>query len=207
MLTVVTPATSDALVALEVAKDELGIPAADTSQDQVLRRAIRRASALITLHCNRVFAREVVRQSCRGWGRVVLILARGPATVTQVEVDGLPLEPDAWEQDGRLLHRLRQGGQPTPWTGDRVLVTYAAGYRLPEQPTDPTAPDLPLDLEQACLQLVTALREAAGRDPMLRSLAVPEAISQSWLDPRAGAAQLPPQVAEAVAPYVQHTFA
>ncbi|EHM00534.1 hypothetical protein HMPREF9946_02574 [Acetobacteraceae bacterium AT-5844] len=206
MLTVVTPASSSALVSLEVAKSELEIPADDTSQDEKLRRAIARASAMIARHCNRVFAREQLRQTFRPMTSDALLLARSPATVTAVTSDGQPLTGEEWELDQCLLYRLR-GGCRIPWFGRVVVVDYAAGYRMPEGPQENEAPELPLDLEQACLQLLTFLRESAGRDPMLRSLSVPEAISQSWLDPRAGAAQLPPQVAEAVAPYVRHVFA
>ena len=206
MLTVVTPATSGALVSLEAAKAELGLPVDDTSQDQTLRRVIGRASALIARHCNQAFARETLRETFRANGREVLILARAPATIAAVTLDGQPLDADGWELDGRLLRRI-QHDRLRHWSGLRVVVDYAAGYQLPDQPADPAAPPLPLDLEHACLQLLTALREAAGRDPMLRSLSMPDALSQSWLDPRAGAAHLPPQVAEALAPHVRHVFA
>jgi hypothetical protein len=206
MLTVVTPATSAALVSLEAAKAELGLPAADTSQDETLRRVIGRASTLIARHCNQVFARETLRETFRASGREVLILARSPASIAHLCLDGQELDPEGWELDGRLLRRLH-GGWLRHWSGHRVVVDYAAGYQLPDQPADPAAPPLPLDLEHACLQLLTALREAAGRDPMLRSLSMPDALSQSWLDPRAGAAHLPPQVAEALAPHVRHVFA
>lgn len=207
MLKVVSRATSRALVSLEAAKQQLDIAADDTGQDQDLQRVIARASSLIERHCCRVFAREVVRETFRQVdARYCVVLQRDPATIRAVVADGELLDPERYELDGQLLYRIRHGVH-AGWFTQRLVVDYAAGYQLPGQPEDADAEPLPADLEQACLLLITAMREAAGRDPMLRSQTVPETLSQSWLDPRNAAAHLPPQVADALGPHSRALFA
>lgn len=207
MLTVTSRASSHALVELEAVKAELGLSGG--AEDTGLQSLIARASGMIAKHCNQTFAREGLRQVVRDiHGRDCLLLARRPATVRAVSVDGVALAPEEWglpEGSARLM-RL-QGGLPCAWRGRAAVVEFDAGYRLPGQAPDPEAPEVPPDLQQACLRLVTALRESAGRDPLLRSTNLEQVMSHSWVDPRALGADLPPQVADALAPYRRRSFA
>lgn len=210
MLIVTSRTTTHTLVSLEAVKAELGISGSD--QDAILKSAAARASMMIAGRCNRIFAREGLRQVINGiQGRECLLLRRRPATVLAVTIDGVDLAPDEWAlpEDSARLTRMRHG-LPVPWRGCAAVVSYAAGYRLPDQPEDPEdpeAPPVPEDLQQACLRLVTALHEGAGRDPTLRSASLDQVVARSWLDPRKAGADLPPQVADALAPYVVEAFA
>lgn len=58
--TAAAPADPYDLVTLAIARDELGIPAADTSNDTFLQRAITQSSSAIAKYCNRVFTVEVI---------------------------------------------------------------------------------------------------------------------------------------------------
>ena len=61
--TVLVPATSYDLTTLATIKDDLAIPAADTSSDATLARFITEQSALVAQYCNRVFPVETVRDT------------------------------------------------------------------------------------------------------------------------------------------------
>ena len=207
MLIVTSRAATHALVDLAAVKAELGI--SGDGENEALQTTADRASGMIATHCNRIFAREGLRQTLQ-WvdGRECLLLARRPATVRAVTVDGAALALTDWalpEGSARLM-RL-QDGAPVCWRGGLVVVDFDAGYLLPGQPPDADAPPVPADLQQACLRLVTALRESAGRDPLLRSASLDQVIARSWVDPRAGGSDLPPQVADGLARYVRRSFA
>ncbi|ONG53452.1 hypothetical protein BKE38_12110 [Pseudoroseomonas deserti] len=207
MLIVTSRTTTHALVSLAQVKAELSISGDEQNAD--LLSAIDSASVMIAGRCNRIFAREGLRQIVYGIdGRECLLLARRPATVLAVTVDDVELAPEEWAlpEDSARLMRLRDG-LPCAWSGRVIIVEYAAGYRLPGQPDSVEGPPVPEDLRIACLRLVTALRESAGRDPMLRSASMDQVVSRSWVDPRKGGSDLPPQVADGIARYVRRSFA
>lgn len=188
MLTVITPPASSDLTTLETAVRELALTQeADLTGLEAL---IRQASAMCGRYCGRSegFGRATVRQTER-LTRVAhcIILERDLApTITGITEGGVALAGTDYELDGSLLYRLA-GDRRTTWQPVSVVVTYEAGYSLPAS--------VPGDLERACLLLMQGMFSARGRDPLVRSESADGVGSVSYLDPRAGAEALPPQVA------------
>jgi hypothetical protein len=201
---VLTPATATDLVALATLKAELGIT--DTSQDVALARLIRQASQRLATFCSRThFGRETVRQISRlqrDADRQALILERDlEPTISTVTEDGEVLVQDEeWEQDGSVLFRLDVSGCRQPWQGTVIMVDYVVGFDL--------ATLIPPDLERACIDCVVAMREAQGRDAMLKSESVLDLSQRTWFDPGTTNG-LPPAVAASLAgsPYVYRVIA
>ncbi|EHM01418.1 hypothetical protein HMPREF9946_02157 [Acetobacteraceae bacterium AT-5844] len=192
MLTVIEPAASFDLTTLDDVKAELGITG--TAEDAQLQKRISRASDLIARYCDRVFARERVRETfVIGRCSRPLRLDRKPAQILIVSVDDAPLEDGQWALDDAGGVVRLSGGVPGPWWGTTVAVEYYGGYVLPGAEDVPDAPKMPAALEQACVTLVTALYAGAGRDPMQRSRTVEGVGSTSWVA-TADMAGLPPQV-------------
>lgn len=166
MLTVIIAAEGDArnLLALDAVKDELGVVVAD--DDARLGRYIRSATARLEQFCQRdTFAmervRETLRHSCQQpWA---LLTRRPVAEVASVELDGVPLDDDGWEVDGRFLYRLVDGKRVS-WPAGALAIVYDGGYALPDA--------APGDLAEACMTLVKASWHARKRDPMLKSQSV-----------------------------------
>ena len=177
--TIITPALSADLVDLDAAKDELKLPASDTQHDAFLTRAIAQVSAAIASYCNRVFAAETVRDVILiGLAGEQLQLSRFPViAITSAAVStgsgGQQLLTEGTDYlvdpaRGWLI-RLGLGGTPTSWYGVPTTVTYQAGYQ-----------DIPADLQEASLRLVTARFHQRGRDPTLRSQSQPGLGDQTY---------------------------
>jgi len=67
---------------------------------------------------------------------------------------------------------LYGGSQYDPMAGQEAAlyrVTYAGGYVTPTQATGELVRDLPVDLEQACLDVAVEIYQSAGRDRSVRS--------------------------------------
>jgi hypothetical protein len=154
-----------------------------------IERLIGAASGTIARHCNRVFGRRRLRE--RFWGTSgALIASQSPVMeIHAITVDGAELDPAGYEVDAEagLLYRLDAAGERCPWYGRRLVVEYSAGWILPGEDDR----DLPGEVEQACLLVVSDLVAGAGRDPRLRSESVEGVGAVSWLDPRQGTEQLP----------------
>lgn len=223
LTTVVAPPASSGLTTLANVKDELKIT--DTENDSFLNRAIPQASAAIARYCNRVFGKATWQDEFRLqrgiWGEGVkasnnpLTLARVPlVSVTSVvetvagvdttlvagtdfEIEQASLLPG--DEGAARLYRLNQLGNPRTWPSAKVVVVYVAGYALPGD----TSPNMPPDLEDACLRLVTARFKARGRDPMLKSEGEPGLGQQQyWVGPTPGQdGALPPEIEALVDPY------
>lgn len=187
ILSVIAPAISTQLTTVAAAKAELGLT--DSSEDATLSALVDRASAVIAAHCGRVFGRETVSETFRrnwvpGLGvnahvglfgtpfdsrlQQPLVLQRpghrtAPTTLQSVTENGVPLDPAAdyeIDQAPGLVYRLRNGLRSW-WGVPVVVVTYAVGWALPNDP----GPNLPADIEGACLSLVRSAYFARGRDP------------------------------------------
>jgi hypothetical protein len=209
VLTVVTPAASYRLTSEIRARDHLQLGAEVASP--YLLALIDAASAAIGNHCNRIFARETVAETLRPCGSGPFILSRAPVIGdVAVLLDGNALALDAVEchRTAGLLYRLDGWGR-SPWYGRSAVVTYTAGWLLPESQafgTAAAADRLPADVEQACLTLLAARLAARGRDPMLRSENTEGVGSASYIA-TADMGAMPPQTTALLAPYLRMGFA
>lgn len=200
MLTVITPASGTALTTVETVKAGLDLTGAD--DDAWLADTIDRVSDRITGWCGRVFGQETVRETFRLHRPLPsLILSRWPvASIASAVEDGAPLSPDAFEisaSDG-ILYRLNAKGRYLSWPPATVAVEYTAGWLLPGQ----AGRNMPGDIEQAAIDLVTRAYRARGRDPALRSEDVPDVYAASYFDAAKSFDNgLPPDLASALARY------
>lgn len=168
------------LTLLATVKTELQI--SDTSADTWLASQITAVSEQVESYCNRIFARAAVtetRQIETPSSR--LVLSRYPVDSSQSlsvvygDDDTAVASTDyrLWAADGIL--------QPDScWPSCILTVSYTGGYYLP----DSEDRDLPHDLEQAVIDLIVRryYRWINKRDPMLRSEAVPDVLSVSYVD-------------------------
>jgi hypothetical protein len=173
MIEVITPSATYDLTVLSTVKSELQIT--DTADDAFLSSCIRQASGMIASYCNRVFAKESVRETFRLLrSRPALMLSRYPVTeVTGISVDGEPLEETEWETDlkvGRVFYI--SDDHIRDWPKGKITVEYSGGYTL--------LAELPYEVERCCVDLVKMLYFSRARDPMLRSERVLDVIQQSW---------------------------
>ena len=210
--TVLAAAPSYDLTTLANIKDDLAIPATDTSSDATLGRFITEQSALVAQYCNRVFAVETVQDVIipdrdpypyQVTGMVAeLQLSRWPVVSITSVVDqvvtgvstpllaGTDFMLDAAR--GHLAKIDPNTGNPTAWAPDQYTIQYQAGYA-----------SVPADLEMAVLRLVTARFKARGRDPFLRSQGEPNiGTEQYWVGAMPGqTGPFPPDIAAVLEKY------
>jgi hypothetical protein len=183
---VTMPAASLALVSLDVAKDALRVTV-DT-KDGLIGRQIAQVSAAINTYCNRVFVRQSYRDQFRystnwlGFGSP-LVLVHSPVAVDAdgdlvltVDEDGALVGTTEWSVDrsSGALYRLDSAGGFAAWSGALVTVNYDAGFDI-----------IPDDVQAAALEWLTARWNSYGRDPALRSLNIPDVVSETYFDPGA----------------------
>jgi hypothetical protein len=170
-ITILTPATDLDVMTLDEAKMLMGLPLADTSQDGQLGLFIDINSATIARLCNRMFAREEVREEWRELGSQLsypgyyfpdppsayysgtvgrsdahrIFLSHWPVHPGEIETvespQGTVIDPSAYEVE-------EQSGKLECLIGsfvEPVVVTYWGGYKLPEEAPPP--------LKQACALL------------------------------------------------------
>ena len=203
MLVVVTPATQARLTTIETVRARLKL--SGSVDDDTIGGWIDAASEDIANYCERVFARETLRETfLRGaFADRPVRLARMPAEIRGVTLDGRLLEGAAWYLDPDGTLSALQSGDLACWQGARLVVEYDAGWILPGQ----EGRTLPRGVEEACLTLVAAAVASSGRDPLIRSESVEGVGSTSYTDYRSGAGGLPLQVAERLARYVRYSVA
>ena len=197
-LTVITPAESHDLTALETVKTELGL-ADSISEDEKILNWIHQASGAIEDYCGRVFAQETVSESWRlpyAPGEIVA-LKRIPVTeiISVTEVDTLLTADTQYEFDSRtgFMWRLSNDAR-TCWTTGRLVVVYTAGYELLDQ--------LPYAIERACISLVKFYRAKSHQDPLLRSEEIPGVMRYDYQINTIGSdGGLPPDVLSLLEPY------
>lgn len=192
-LELLTPASSQRLVSLAHARgmlEGLGISIGEALIDA--------ASESIAQYCGRSFGRATWRETwSRAYGAPLLTLTHwvAPSLISVIE-DGvtLTLATDvALDDKTGILTRLDTGEEPTAWRANKVVVTYQAGYVLPDHG--------PHDLRQACVRLVASWDARRQIDPTLRSESVDGVGSRSYLDPRSGGGALPDEVTALIDPY------
>ena len=176
MLTILTPAPTQDLTAIETVKSELQLT--DSADDAVLGDLIRQASWTVSSHCRRVFAQETVRET---YDRFFAIPCRRPILLTRTPVvqvisvteDDHVLNPSDYAADRETgeLHRM-WGGYPVDWWPCRLTIDYIGGYSL--------LAELPHDVERCCIDLVKRYYYARSRDPSLRSEQILDVINSSY---------------------------
>lgn len=185
---IVAPAEATALTTLERIKQELGI--GNDASDVLLTARIASASSLIDGMCWPSLKRESVieRFFPDHWGECAdrLILDRAPAAqIIGVTADGVALtdavtdyydtvtDQAEWRLDGerRRLYRQTTAGRHKHWSFcTSIAVAYVGGYLLPGQANR----DLPVEIEEACVELVSGWWLSRGRDPGLRAEEAPQ---------------------------------
>ena len=197
MLTVIAPASYEALATLESVKAELEI--SGTADDAVLTTMLRQASADIVRYTNRRWAAERVREvfttyepygvyEPQGvpWGSqyptamdgafakvAPLLLQRTPVLeVISVEEAGVAVPPTSYALDPEegIIHRLADGWRSAWWV-PLVTIEYVGGY---------AQADIPGDIQRACTDLVKLRYFSRSRDPALRSERILNVIDSSY---------------------------
>jgi hypothetical protein len=143
LIKVLEPAETNALMTPEQARLWLQLQTTDPmGSDDFLNFLIETNSDVISTMCNRVFARERVRETWRCLGEPCdcedakssrrLFLSHWPVKeddVESVEVPrGYPMQQDCWELDERAGRLSVFCG-----TAEPIVVTYTGGFQLPEE--------------------------------------------------------------------------
>lgn len=155
ILKVLTPATTHDLLTLEELKVMLGIADTDTSQDAMLATYITQLSEVIARECNRVFAKEKMRETVRCLQPNRYFVSHWPLKEEDIESvetpRGTTFDPDTYEveeESGKI--EFITSGQVEP-----IVVTYTGGYDLPDE--------APAALKSACEILVREMRTWVSR--------------------------------------------
>ena len=171
IIEVLTPATSFDLMTLDEAKLLMGLSVNDPNEDQQLQLFIDINSQTVMRLCNRIFAREEVREEWRELNGGHRIFPSHwpihPADLESVESPaGTVLDPSTYEleeESGKI-----EIFSSVAWT-EPVVVTYWGGYELPAE-----AP-LPLKRAVAMLNLQSKLLASLGTIAGIRTLSHKEA--------------------------------
>lgn len=198
ILTVTGPAGDTDLVTLARIKSELGIT--DTSLDTLLGDWITEESTTVTDELNRVIAEETLEETFRRGGASraeTLTLSRRPVSeIASVTEDGSALDTGNYEIDAEagLIYRLSANGYRSHWWASVIVVTYTAGYALPD-----AAPSWATKATIICL---THRLAAKGRDPALKEINIPGVIEkQFWVGSIGENGALPPGVEDLLSPH------
>lgn len=154
--------------------------------DAALQRAITAASRVVSnylgapLHRRTVAAESVASSG----GRYLFLPAVNLVSISSVALGGTALAATEYAIDSAKFARVRRVGALWPFTGIQsggvvsepvrsqdtgdVVVGYVAGWITPGQfsinPVSPGAVDLPEDIQQAALEVVTAIWRRRGFD-------------------------------------------
>ncbi len=151
------------LTTKEAVKEQLDIPAADTSQDSLIERTIKAASDAIQGYCNRQFAKADYKQTFKPAYDKYLFSDEWPViAVSKVIYGGAELDPAEYSyKDNKIIK--------TTGTWDKeTIVEYTAGYILPGDDTPGAERDLPYDIEEAVIYYAT-LRINTGHSAGIKS--------------------------------------
>lgn len=222
MFTVATPAAIKILTSLTTVKTDLNI--SGSAEDAYLTEKINQASAAVCSYLRvpmasdgtvtlgsedlvQTFRFEASRPGFLFTGvgsynpRRHLILARRPVTaVASVVEQSTTLDQSQYELDGAsgLLKRLRSDREAS-WDGcSKVVVSFTAGWLLPDKGNART---LPYDIEKAVIDLVKGARAARLRDPLLKEIEVVDISRKVFWVGGTGSTTLPPEIAATLDPY------
>lgn len=177
----------NALTTPKQVREELGIDVS-TNPAQV-ERYINSVSDQIESYCSRSFAYEAARvEKVAGFGSHFLLVSKTPIlSIASITYDGSTIASTDYEihGDGMSGEIRRDGGwiwtagskvhfiEAVPLPGSERLmyeVTYEAGFVTPAKAADLSkARTLPYDLEDACIQLISARYLSRGTNPYIKS--------------------------------------
>lgn len=207
---------ASALTSLATMKDELGIT--DSSEDTRLERYINAASRMIASFCARTFEyNAAIVEKRAGRGDVYLLLARPPVwSVASVTFDGSAVDSASYEihdtQAGELYslygwlwttnRNIGVAQDPAPGNERNLFtVTYAGGWQTPAQSPVSGVDALPVDIEQACIALVSFLRGRRGADLSVQAESLMSYSVTYGAPAGADTGGIPGPIAAMVAPY------
>lgn len=204
ILTIDTPAETSDLTTLTRVKQELDIDG--SAKDVLLKAKIREASSDCEAFLGYRLAHEGVTQTF--WHEPAdmqveyLLLRRYPnVVITSVTVDDVALMDSQYRLDAETgqLWMLNDSGMPMYWLFSKsIIVVYSAGYTLPGTANY----NLPAGIEGACVELVSYFWQSRGRDPALKSEAIPGVFqAEYWVGSIGDAGELPPRVQEKLTPF------
>lgn len=102
----------------------------------------------------------------------------------------------AGDEGAGRVYRIDHHGSPRTWPDSKIIVVYQSGYSLP----DDDDPNLPDDLQECCIRLVTARFRAKGRDPLLVERSQPNiGTERYWVGGSPGQRSTLPPDLEAIA--------
>lgn len=203
------------LTTLQVAKDELRILTANTSDDVWLQRAITRGSAAISKYCNRVFSTETIQDIIYPQqdpypdqvpgGNAPLQLSRYPVqSIVSLTINmGLSDPAHALTlgtnymldgAKGELIRLSQWSTFPIAWECAPITVRYVAGYAT-----------VPPDLEQAILLWLASAYQSRSRDPLLRMETQPTLGTREYWVSGTPEAHFPPSIQDLLDEYREVT--
>jgi hypothetical protein len=175
IIKVLTPATDFDLMTLDEAKTLAGIAITDTTEDAQMQMFLDINSATVMRMCNRIFAREEVREEWRELnGGCRLFPSHWPIKEGDIETVESPigtvLDPSMYEleEESGKVELIASGGLAAAWI-EPVAITYWGGYDLPDE-----APP-PLKRAVAMLNLQSKLLASLGTIAGIRMMSHKEA--------------------------------
>lgn len=203
IVTVTGAASSSALTTLQQVKSELQITG--STYDDVLSKHIDEASSRAEAYLGFRVPLETVSETFRP-DRYECVkclqLDRSPvSSVAGVTIDDVALSNTEYEINkpvGRL-YRLDSSGVQIDWLFSKAaVIVYSGGYILP----DDTDRDLPQAIEAGVIAMVRALWFGRQRDPLVKSVEVPNVMTEEyWVGSVGGSSQIPPDAEAMLAPF------
>jgi len=201
IVTVTTPATVERLTTVARIQADLGITGSDTEIETAIDEASSRIEAELGYH----LALETVTETFRSNGYDCasgLLLERTPVvSIDAVSSDTVALAEGDWMVDpvNGLLLWLDGSGLTRTWTFRTALsVDYSGGWIMPGE----EGRTLPPAIESACVAYVRSIWFSRRRDPLVKSIEVPDVISYDyWVGGTADVGALPPEVSAMLAPF------
>lgn len=211
--TVIKAAATTMLTSVENVRTDLGLAQAAFPNDRVTRM-IKTASSRVATYCNRTFGRQIYREAIHSVPREGLLLGAGPVNriVSVGIVGGAVFDADEYLlTDGKLLIEdgrsgIGDGTAYNLWRALRpsLVVIYEAGWLLPGEPVgdDFTGDtDLPADIEDAVMKLISMAVSEGGRDIGVRQETNEGVGSTSYYIQGADASLSHPGAESALQPY------
>lgn len=224
MLTVLTTSTGLGLTVVADVKEVLH--ECDNKDDALLAKFIGRASARLDAYCGRSFLAQKYQEVIPAFGGVVLQLAQYPIRTMFRVFDGtdtgsaIELSATGYRVDRALGQLNRDEGwawtyqqgssisfEPLPGQEYKNwLVEYsagfvpAAGWTSTWEGSTSTGTDMPMDVQDACIQQVQEMYLKKGRDANVQSEKVGE-LSITYTQRAPGQSGLSEDVVDLLAPY------